>query len=102
MSTECLNKLVIADRVCDYIPVVSSLTNLIDIFQKCVILSFKNQITIENNHYYEHLKNKSYIRCIILLIPILGNIIVFILDLVNKRRTENKVFPFNAAKHASG
>lgn len=98
MSTECLNKVVIADRVCDYIPLVSSLTNLVDIFQKCVILSSKNRITIENNHYYEYLKDKSYARCIILLIPILGNIIVAIFDLVNKRGIENEALTSNVAK----
>jgi hypothetical protein len=75
-----------ADNVCDYIPTISTLSNLTDLFQKCVILPFKSNQTIDNNHYYTHLKNKSILRSIVLLIPVIGNIIVGIYDFALNNR----------------
>lgn len=72
--------LVKADRYCDYVPILSTATNFIDLFQKCVVLPFLNQSTIESNHYFKHLQQKSFLRCVLLMIPVLGNILVGIYD----------------------
>ena len=68
------------DAACDYIPVVSTASNLIDLFQKCVILPLMNKQSIANNHYYTYLKEKNVSRCLVLLIPVIGNIIIKICD----------------------
>jgi hypothetical protein len=81
------NFFVKADNLCDYIPTVSTLSNLIDLFQKYVILPFISNQTIDNSHYYTHLKNKSILRSIVLLIPVIGNVIVGIYDFgLNNRK----------------
>ncbi len=72
--------LVKTDRIFDYIPVFSTVTNLIDIFQKCVILPLMSEEKIKNNHYYTHVKEKNLARCISLLIPVIGNILIALLD----------------------
>ncbi|MBS4168596.1 HEAT repeat domain-containing protein [Parachlamydia sp. AcF125] len=68
------------NRVSDYIPGISTITNLIDLFQKCMVLSGKQKANISKNHYYTHLQQKSFSRCIVLLIPVIGNILVAIYD----------------------
>ena len=77
--------LVKADHFCDYIPFVSSVTNLIDIFQKCVIVPLMDKSQIAASHYYTHLNQKSFSRCFLFIIPIIGNIIVGIFDFSNKK-----------------
>jgi len=68
---------------CDYIPVVSTLTNLTEIFIKLVIRS-SDLIDLKDNHYFLHLKHKDFKRCAILLIPVFGNIIYIIQDFRNR------------------
>ncbi|HSX12421.1 MAG TPA: DUF4116 domain-containing protein [Rhabdochlamydiaceae bacterium] len=78
------NFLIKADNICDYVPFLSTITNLIDIFQKAVIIpSMKKSTTVSSRYYYTHLNEKNFSRCIALLVPILGNIIVAIYDFVN-------------------
>lgn len=72
--------LVKADNVCDYIPVVSTVSNLIDLFQKYIILSVVDEQAIAENYYYTYLKEKNALYCFILLIPIIGNIIIKIFE----------------------
>ncbi len=70
------NFLVKVDKVCDYIPIVSTATNLVNLFQKTVVLPFMDAETIASNHYYTYLNEKNVDRCIILTIPVIGNILV--------------------------
>jgi len=72
------NVLIQVDNVCDYIPVVSSVTNLVVIFQKYVVMPNLKESNIVNNHYFIHLQNKNTVRCVVLLLPVLGNIFVAI------------------------
>lgn len=74
------NCLVKTDDFCDYIPVISSITNLVNLFQKCVVLPFIDKATISSNHYYKHINEKSFVRCLFLVIPVIGNMIVGIYD----------------------
>lgn len=67
-----------ADGICDYIPVVSTISNLIDLFQKYVV-KFLSEGTAKNR-YWTHIKHKDQLRCFILLVPILGNIYVLASD----------------------
>lgn len=66
------------DRICDYIPVVSAVSNLIDLFQKCVVKCLPEGTA--KNRYWTHIKHKDLLRCFILLVPILGNIYVLASD----------------------
>ena len=64
------------DRICDYIPLVSTATNLVNLFQRTItLLRSQNKSDVKNN-YYEHLQKKSFARCCVLLIPVLGNVII--------------------------
>jgi hypothetical protein len=58
----------------EYLPVVSTGVNLINIFQKCVIMPCMNKRTIGRSPYYRHLRDKSLMQCAILLVPVVGNI----------------------------
>ncbi len=78
------NLLVSTSYVCEFIPLVSSATNLVELFLKCAVLPFMDKATIASNHYYKHIDEKSFSRCILLVIPIIGNIIVGIYDLYMK------------------
>jgi hypothetical protein len=76
------------DEICDYIPFVSTATNLMDLFQKCVLeirgsneSGFVTEFYQSHQNLVMHLTQKSFTRCIILLIPILGNIVIGIYDL---------------------
>ncbi len=47
-------------------------------------IAFKSEATINNHPSYKHIKDKSIFRCILLLIPVLGNLIVGIYDASRK------------------
>jgi len=72
------------DNVCDYVPFVSTVTNLIDIFHKVVVLNLIDETEIMDSHYYSHVQDKSLVRCIVLLVPILGNIVIGLLDYLDR------------------
>lgn len=78
MTIEVLSNM---DSVLDYVPVISTITNLCDLFLKYLILPRMDSEKIENNHYYTYLDLKKPSRCILLLIPVIGNIIVALVDL---------------------
>jgi len=80
-----------ADRLCDYIPILSTVVNLVDLFKKIVIIPLFGGSCIAGNSYYEYLDKKSFSRCVILLIPFLGNVCIGILDFLN-REWNNKEF----------
>jgi hypothetical protein len=65
--------LVKADIILDYVPVVSTVTNLVDLCQKCIL---KTAIKPNpKNVYATHLNNKSFLRCALLLVPVIGNVL---------------------------
>lgn len=70
-----------ADRYLDYVPVASTITNLVDIFLKCVYKPCVDESKIQSNHYFAYLDTKSTLRSIILIIPILGNILIAAMDI---------------------
>lgn len=86
-SARVNNTLISIDQICDYVPVASTVTNLVNIFEKCAF-SCCSARSINSNRYFTHVKDKSILRCVILLVPILGNIIVGIYDLIQSRKAE--------------
>lgn len=76
--------LVKLDNLCDYAPGVSSLSSLVNLIQKIAVIPLMKESSITNSSYYTHLKEKSFLRCIILLIPGIGNLIVGLYDFFKK------------------
>ena len=70
----------------DKVPVLSTLSNLFDLFQKCIV----SQAIVKKSHYYTHLNKKSFFRCVVLLVPIFGNIAVISYDLEHQRQKEKR------------
>lgn len=75
------------DHILDYVPVISTVSNLIDITAKLVLGNLSNE-PIDSFPYFAHLSEKSYLRCVTLLIPIVGNIIVGLHDTIGNPFTE--------------
>jgi hypothetical protein len=80
------------DEYCDYIPFVSSVTNLVDIFQKYCILPSMQPKDVAQNRYYIYIDQKSIRRSVILLVPVLGNLVIALYDRVNYFLEQSKPF----------
>ena len=80
MNVDTTNFFTKLDKVCDYIPVVSTLSNITDLVQQVLVLPFLNTDFRVKNNYYTHLECKTLFRPLLLLIPVIGNIIVVIID----------------------
>ncbi|MBM3193604.1 MAG: hypothetical protein FJZ59_05175 [Chlamydiae bacterium] len=66
--------LVKIDYISDLIPVVSSATNLIDLFLKCAIIPCLKKSQIETSHYWTHLNKKSFAICLsAIFLPVIAN-----------------------------
>jgi hypothetical protein len=64
------------DAVCDYIPGISTVSNLVNLFIKAVVHCRGYS---QNEHYFRYIDSKSWSRCLILLIPGIGNLIIIAL-----------------------
>lgn len=89
--TKISSGLVAMDRFCDYVPVVSSVNNLVDLFLKAVVLPCMSKQSVNGNYYFRHIKSKSIARCVLLSIPFL-NICVKFFDVCSNRRKTNQPF----------
>lgn len=100
VSIFILDPLANLDSLCDCLPVVSTVTNLGDLFLKCVVFPLEERSRIQLPHFLSrhevrgfrnHLDEKSVGRCILLLIPIIGQLTVLLLSpLVYLRKTHMK------------
>ena len=70
-------------NACDYIPVVSTFSNVVKLFNNCIVEPLKNEKLNTKDWINNHLKNKKVLRNLILLVPVIGNSIYVIYDLVN-------------------
>ncbi len=70
------------DVICDLIPVISTVSNCVNVFQKAIaIVANASEATDQKevkSHYYTHLEAKSFLFCSVCLIPVIGNVITFI------------------------
>ncbi len=64
--------LVRADQFLDYIPVASTVNNIVNIFLKHVVLPQMSPERIDSNRYYTYIDKKSFLQCSLLLIPVLN------------------------------
>jgi hypothetical protein len=88
LSVSLNNLLISIDKKADYIPGVSTVTNAVDLIAKRII-STKKQDAVKKSNYYTHLNNKSSVRCIILLIPFIGNLLIGIFDFCKYKKDVN-------------
>lgn len=77
--------LITADEICNYVPGVSIISNLIDLFLKCVCKCLPKS-TIETNDYWSHIHNKKIIICIgSVILPVISNILILIVSIIEKQ-----------------
>lgn len=73
------------DQIADYVPILSTIATVINLFQKFIV-SIVSCFTTINNSYYRYIAKKSYGRCLLVALPVIGNIAVAIYDYKNYRR----------------
>ncbi len=67
----------------DYLPIFSTISNLVIVYQKCITIPSMSQQNVKNSHYYSHIKDKSILRCVTVLFPLFGNIVIACYDIAN-------------------
>lgn len=77
------------DKAASYVPGLSTLINIPEIAYKSFIINKLDSKSLESNSISAYLAEKSLMRCILLLIPVLGNLAVLASDLIDfsKRST---------------
>jgi len=85
------NILVAADQFCDLIPIVHTFSNLINLFQKCAVIPFLDNETVENSRYFTYLQNKSALHCVVLAVPVNDFSLVFRTVIVTKWYIHNGI-----------
>lgn len=65
------------DKTTSLVPLLSTLTNGINLVQKLLILPNMSSKDIEGNDYYSYLQNKSITQISLEMIPLIGNIYAF-------------------------
>lgn len=84
------NFLVNMDKTIDFIPGLSTVSNLFDLFLKYKFLQNKPATEIKSNPYYTHIEEKDSHLSVVLCVPVLGNAIHIV-------RTLAKAIPFQIA-----
>lgn len=59
------------DKLCDFIPGLSTVTNVVNIFQKIFV------VPCASNEYHDHLRKKTFYDCVTLLIPAINCVVAF-------------------------
>jgi hypothetical protein len=72
------------DRMTDYIPVVSTVTSLVKLFQIAVVLPRKSETELNESWYYQRLQYEDLNRRKILLMPIVGNLYACCFDTLSR------------------
>lgn len=87
---DCIrNSLIVTDRVMDCSP-LSPVNNLVNLFEKCFVLPCLDEEAIGTNRYFTHLSDKSFSRCILLvLLPFVGGVAFAIYDAVKKNSLDD-------------
>lgn len=71
------------DQYCDYTP-LSPINNAVDIVFKFAVIPFLKNETVENTHYFKHVKEKNLGRCFALIfLPVIGGAFVAAVDRKN-------------------
>lgn len=84
------------DKTASYIPGVSTIVNLPEIMYKLFTMNQLDEKSLQSDSVKSYLSEKSFIRCIILLIPILGNLAILASDLIELVRNRQNKAPTTA------
>ncbi len=78
MDNTIQNILINLDKFCDYVPILSTITNAVDALVRRIFLSdeTKKENLILNNRYFRHLDSKKVLGNVV-LIPFVGNIAIY-------------------------
>lgn len=79
------------DKTTSLVPLLSTLTNGVNLAQKLLILSKMSSKEIQENNYYSYLQNKSITQISLEMIPLIGNIYAF----YQKKMWDNPKFVLN-------
>lgn len=82
------NILITIDHYSDYVPFWSSVTNLVDIFEKGLGEWVCGTEALKEHEYCKYIHDKPYWRCTLLILPIIGNVIIAIYDYFEMRYEE--------------
>lgn len=82
------------DKVCERTPVLSTVAAIVNILAKGVLITCCSKQTLKNNKYFYHITQKSITRSLILLVPILGNLIIYLHDRKQKPIAQTPPKPF--------
>lgn len=77
-----------ADNILDYVPIISTVTNCTEILAKYFFPHYLAEKAHHKIHIAVHINNKSYPRCFIGMVPVLGNLLIFIYSLKQKSPLE--------------
>ena len=66
------------DKISNFVPLVSTLTNLVDLFEKCVVLPIlkRSGVDLNRNRYFSYINQKEISKCLVALLPLIGNIAI--------------------------
>lgn len=84
------------DKAASYIPGVSTVVNLPEIIYKLFTMNELDEKNLQTDSVKSYLSEKSLIRCIVLLIPILGNLAILASDLIELGRNRENNAPTTA------
>lgn len=73
-----------ADKTLDFVPLLSTLTNITELITKIFCQKYLAAECSCKNRLAMHINNKSFVRCFLGLIPVLGNIAIIIYTLTRK------------------
>ncbi len=74
-TTLVSTSLIAIDNILDYIPLVSTANNLVDLGLKHVVFKDTDPESSEFKQYLKHLKDKETTTCLVYSIPVIGNIL---------------------------
>lgn len=69
--------LIQADRFCDKVPLISTVTNVVDIVAKFVLSKMDLATDSALRDWKIYISNKPLWKCLILCVPVIGNVIVY-------------------------
>lgn len=78
------------DEICDWIPLVSTITNIVGIALKC-LMQLNLLSTNQESRYLNNLKEKEIKNCVLGLIPIIGNIALAYVYCIERFDNEKKM-----------
>lgn len=83
--------LVKADKICNYIPIVSNICSLVDLYLKHVYIPKIDKNLDRADAYFQHLADKSTRRCVILAAcPLISNLFFGIYDWIHRESRREK------------